>query len=135
MEGVDLGTLATDLPRSVRKSGITPLDDTNPKCQGANDTEALADPSNDQELVLDCYAWVAISPFAENTIDSIDLTIPKGIGFSGRINLFDRFEVEVEAQVSKGLLYYQTNRLPVFLMLLPCAPSLMCLIQRTRASI
>ena len=78
-------------------SGITPLNPDATECQGADNTTALA--NGDQQLVLDCYAWVAISPFADNEIEAIGLTIPKGIGFSGKLNLFNRFLIEAEAQV------------------------------------
>ena len=93
----DLTDLIKGLPESVKKSGITPLSDWLPECQGAYNTTALA--SGEQKLVLDCYAWVAISPFADNEIKAINLVIQKGIGFSGRLNLFDCFIVKAEVQV------------------------------------
>jgi len=89
------------LPDYVRESSITPLNASNPVCGPVN-TTALA--TGEEKLNLDCYAWVAISPFGENEIESINLNIPKGIGFSGRLNLFDQFEVEAEAQVRDYIL-------------------------------
>jgi len=98
LDGANLDSLITGLPRSVLESGITPVnaDDPTISCGPVN-TTALA--TGEEELILDCFAWVAISPFGENEIESINLNIPKGIGFSGKLNLFDLFIVEAEAQV------------------------------------
>lgn len=96
LNGVDLDDLIDGLPGSVLKSGITPLDADNSTCGPVN-TTALA--TGKEKLNLDCYAWVSISPFGENEIESINLNIPKGIGFSGKLNLFNEFIVEAEAQV------------------------------------
>jgi len=98
VDGANLDSLIAGLPTSVLESGITPVnaDDPTISCGPVN-TTALA--TGEEELNLDCYAWVAISPFGENEIESINLNIPKGIGFSGRLKLFDFFEVEAEAQV------------------------------------
>ena len=96
LDGAKLDSLIDGLPDYVLESGITPLNADDPACGPVN-TTALA--TGEEELILDCYAWVAISPFGENEIESINLKIPKGIGFSGRLNLFNLFIVEAEAQV------------------------------------
>lgn len=97
IDGVDLTELISGLPNDVKISGITPLNDNATECLGTDNYTALA--SGDQQIELDCYAWVAISPFADNEIEAINLVIPKGIGFSGKLNLFNSFVVEAEAQV------------------------------------
>jgi len=94
----DLNQLVADLPQSVLDSGITSPNAEKPECMNSGNSTAQA--SGEEQLDLDCYAYVAISPFATNRIESIDLEVPRGISFAGKLNLFDQFVVQAEAKVS-----------------------------------
>ena len=104
------------LPRSVLETGVTPIRQNNPICNSIaqptsfeNSTKlsnsSASNPTSSKEMAdkalvnLDCYAYLTISPFAENTISTIGLTVPRGIGFSGKIRILDKFEAAVEGLV------------------------------------
>jgi hypothetical protein len=89
-----LKNLISGLPKAVLDSGITPFDAT--KCVELNTTKQAL---GEQSVDLNCYAYVVVSPLAENYIEAIDLTIPRGISFGGKLNLFDIFEIRTEAQI------------------------------------
>ena len=108
------------IPRSVLKTGITPIRRDDPMCKSApqptdfaNSTRlnitvpnsSAPDSPSSKEMAekallnLDCYAYLSISPYAENTISTTGLTVPRGIGFSGKINVLDKFEAAGEGLV------------------------------------
>jgi len=85
------------IPNEILETGITPLYSNLPECNSSNSTTM----KDESALInLDCYAWLSVSPFATNSIDSIGLDIMKGIGFSGRITILDKFEAVGEGKVS-----------------------------------
>jgi len=88
--------LIDGLPSSILDSGITPPDSA-VACDSLGNKTAQA--LGEESLNLDCYAYVALSPFSTNTIESINLEIPRGISFAGKLNLFDLYQVQVDAKV------------------------------------
>lgn len=97
LDGVNLDDLIVGLPTSVLESGVIPVNANDPACLDGP-VNITAPATGEEDLNLDCFAWVATSPFGENEIESINLHAPKGVGFSGKLNLFNNFIVEAEAQ-------------------------------------
>ena len=91
--------LISGLPQDVLQSGISPIDQNAVGCEGTGNSTAQA--NSEEELNLDCYAYVAVSPFAQNEIESINLVVERGISFGGKLNLFNVYEVTAEAKVRK----------------------------------
>ena len=90
-------TSISRIPTEILLTGITPLYGDLPKCSSVNATHGSADDS--AVINLKCYAYLSISPFAENSIESIGLPIVQGIGFSGKISFLDKFEAVGEGKV------------------------------------
>ena len=96
-----LADLVDDLPNDVLVSGITPYDEDAEGCETAGNTTAQM--LGEEQLNLDCYAYLIVSPFLENSIEEINLDIPKGISFGGTLNLFNLFVARMEAKVRNHL--------------------------------
>ena len=135
------------LPQSVLNTGITPIRTDDPVCQSApqptdfdNSTSlnnmtnsSTSGSASSQEMAekalvnLDCYAYLTVSPFTENTISTTGLTVPRGIGFSGKLNVLDRFEAAGEGLVR----CWRVNAL-LFLISTPANLTLPCRATSTR---
>ena len=89
--------LIKELPSDVRVSGITPFNEDNPQCETLGNKTAQM--LGEEKLNLDCYVYFIVSPLATNEIESLNLEIPRGISFGGKLNLFNRFVARMEAKV------------------------------------
>lgn len=83
------------ISRDILETGITPLNST--ECNGDNNSTSAP---KSTDINLDCYAYMSISPFSENSIESIGLDIERGISFAGQLTLFDKFEAAGRGKVS-----------------------------------
>lgn len=109
----NLNDLINGLPQDVLVSGISPPDANAASCStNSNNSTALA--VGDEELDLNCYAYVAISPLSQNEIEPIGLTIERGISFAGKLNLFNQFVIQAAAHVS-----VLCSLMPLMLLCLP----------------
>jgi hypothetical protein len=82
------------IPSDLIDTGVTPLD---PDREGCGIQDA-ASPKR-AEIDLGCYAYLSISPLADNKLDAIGLDIERGIQFAGRLNLFGKFEAVGKGKV------------------------------------
>ena len=94
-----IGDLIQGLPKQILETGITPFDENADGCGSSGNITAQV--LEEEDIKMDCYAYIAVSPFKRNKIEPIDLEIDRGISFGGMLNFYDLREIEVQANVSK----------------------------------